>query len=98
METTCNEAFIKEYQTDLNRTLTNHPEIETTNYLDGLPKELLTKIFRLRPLSLFIPQKFGGREAETHHRLALLEASSYESIAVGLMMGINGALFLEPVT
>jgi alkylation response protein AidB-like acyl-CoA dehydrogenase len=98
METTCNEAFIKEYQTDLNRTLTNHPEIETTNYLDGLPKELLTKIFRLRPLSLFIPQKFGGRGGETHHRLALLEASSYESIAVGLLMGINGSLFLEPVT
>ncbi len=97
METTCKDTFIREYQAELNNILTVHPEIETTNYLDGLPKELLSKIFQLRPLSMFIPQRFGGRGGEPYHRLALLEAASYESLAVGLMMGINGSLFLEPV-
>lgn len=92
------EAFIKAYQAELKNILAVHPEIETTNYLQGLPRKLLEEILRSQPLSLFIPESFGGRGAETYQRLALLEAVSYESIAVGLMMGINGSLFLEPVT
>lgn len=98
MENQSIDTFICEYQADLRNVLANHPEIETTNYLHGLPGELLEKVLRLQPLSLFIPKNSGGREGDTHHRLALLEAISYESIAVGLMMGINGSLFLEPVT
>lgn len=98
MEAKSNEAFINRYQTELREILATHPEIETTNYLHGLPKDLLTKILSLQPLSLFIPEKFGGREGEPYQRLGMLEAISYESIAVGLMMGINGSLFLEPVT
>jgi alkylation response protein AidB-like acyl-CoA dehydrogenase len=92
------ESFINECQVVLRNVLTTYPEIETTNYLQGLPKELIEKIFRLQPLSLFIPENYGGRGGAPHHRLALLEAISYESIAVGLMMGINGSLFLEPVS
>ncbi|MGI9538069.1 MAG: acyl-CoA dehydrogenase family protein [Desulfocapsaceae bacterium] len=98
MENQNTERFIEEYQTDLKNVLATHPEIETTNYIRGLPRDLLGKVLRLQPLSLFIPARFGGREGDTHHRLGLLEATSYESIAVGLMMGINGSLFLEPVT
>lgn len=92
------DTFIRESQVALKDVLTNHPEIETTNYLQGIPKELIEKIFQLQPLSLFIPEAFGGRGGSAHHRLALLEAVSYESIGVGLMMGINGSLFLEPVS
>ena len=92
------ESFINECQLVLRNVLATNPEIETTNYLQGLPKELIEKVFRLQPLSLFIPERYGGRGGATHHRLALLEAVSYESIAVGLMMGINGSLFLEPVS
>ena len=92
------ELFIEECRAALRDVLSAYPEIETTNHLQGLPKELLEKIFRLQPLSLFIPDSSGGRGGNTRHRLALLEAVSYESIAVGLMMGINGSLFLEPVS
>lgn len=98
MEKQSLETFINDCQVVLKDVLTTYPEIETTNYLQGLPRELLGKIFRLQPLSLFIPEHYGGRGGETRHRLALLEAVSYESIAVGLMMGINGSLFLEPVS
>lgn len=97
MEKQTTESFINECQVALKSVLTAYPEVETTNYLQGLPKELIEKIFRLHPLSLFIPENCGGRGGATHHRLALLEAISYESLAVGLMMGINGSLFLEPV-
>ena len=98
MEEQNHDSFIQECQAVLREVLSTYPEIETTNYIQGLPKELLEKIFRPQPLSLFIPQSYGGRGGQTYQRLALLEAMSYESIAVGLMMGINGSLFLEPVT
>lgn len=98
METTGRENFIEAYQLELRNVLSTYPEIETTNHLHGLPGMYLEKLLSLRPQSLFIPKKFGGRGGETHHCLALLEAASYESIAVGLMLGINGSLFLEPVT
>ncbi len=98
MENQSLATFIHEYQAELRTILAAHPEIETTNHIQGLPKDLLAKICRMQPLSLFIPERCGGRGGHTLHRLALLEAVSYESIAVGLMMGINGSLFLEPVT
>ena len=91
MENKNTESFIKDCQVALRNALVTHPEIETTNHLQGLPKELIEKIFRPQPLSLFIPESY------VLDRLALLEAISYESLAVGLMMGINGSLFLEPV-
>jgi alkylation response protein AidB-like acyl-CoA dehydrogenase len=92
------KSFINECQVALRNALTTYPEIETTNYLQGLPKELVKKIFGVQPLSLFIPKSYGGRGGSVQDRLALLEAISYESLAVGLMMGINGSLFLEPVS
>jgi alkylation response protein AidB-like acyl-CoA dehydrogenase len=49
------------------------------------------------PLSVFIPEEYGGRGIKTHEALSMLEASSYESLPLSLMMGINGALFLQPV-
>ena len=72
------ETFIDECQMALRNALATYPEIETTNYLQGLPKELVEKIFRLQPLSLFIPGSYGGRDGSAQDRLALLEEISYE--------------------
>ncbi len=91
------ETFIQEFQQELRNILAENPEIETFNHLEGLPRHLLNKILAPNPLSVFIPSKYGGRGDNPAHCLSLLEASAYESIAVGLMMGINGSLFLEPV-
>ncbi|HLR76416.1 MAG TPA: acyl-CoA dehydrogenase family protein, partial [Balneolaceae bacterium] len=62
-----------------------------------LPDEAYDEIRSCSPLSVFIPEKYGGRGAKTREVLAVLEASSYESLPLSLMMGINGALFLQPV-
>jgi len=91
------ETFILEYQHELRNIIAEHPEIETTNYIEGLPRHLLDKILTPVPLSVFIPSKYGGRGDYPAHCLSLLEATAYESIAVALMIGINGSLFLEPV-
>ncbi len=92
-----NEQFIDNFQQNLRSTLSEHPEIETVNHIEGLPGHLLGKILRQNPLSIYIPTEFGGRGDNPVDCLSLLEAASYESIAVGLMMGISGSLFLEPV-
>lgn len=63
----------------------------------GLPPEFLNKILECDPLSVFIPGEYGGRGSKTHETLSMLETSSYFSLPLSLMMGINGALFLLPV-
>jgi alkylation response protein AidB-like acyl-CoA dehydrogenase len=49
-------------------------------------------------LSVFIPERFGGRGQHVHECLSVLEACSYESLPLSLVAGINGALFLQPVS
>jgi len=91
------ETFIREYQQELRDILAENPEIETVNHLEGIPRQFLNKIFAPQPLSIFIPSAFEGRGDKPIHCLSLLEATAYESIAVALMIGICGSLFLEPV-
>ncbi len=63
----------------------------------GLPPFVLREIMEVNPLSIGIPKEYGGRGALVHENLALLEAASYESLALSLTFGINSALFLQPV-
>ena len=51
-----------------------------------------------RPLAAFIPTEFGGRGQNTDECLAVLEELSYASLPLSLIAGINGALFLQPLS
>lgn len=92
-----NKTFIAKFQSDLREYLSRYPEIETVNHIQGLPRNHLNNILASNPLSIFIPTEYGGRGDKPADCLALLEATAYESLAAGLMMGISGSLFLEPV-
>ena len=72
--------------------------IETTNHIQGLPRPQLNRILEMNPLSVFIPEEYGGEGDIPSQCLSILESAAYESIAVALMLGINGSLFLEPVS
>ncbi len=63
----------------------------------GLPPFVLREIMDTNPLSIGIPTEYGGRGSIMRENLALLEAASYESLALSLTFGINSALFLQPV-
>ena len=91
------EKFIREFHQKLRNILAQNPEIETVNHQQGIPRHFLNKILAPKPLSIFIPSEYGGQGGKTIHCLSLLEATAYESIAVALMIGITGSLFLEPV-
>lgn len=64
----------------------------------GMPDGFLDRVMEAKPLSVFIPERFGGRGQHVHECLAMLETCSYQSLPLSLAMGINGALFLQPVS
>ena len=51
-----------------------------------------------RPLAAFIPEAHGGRGQNTAECLTVLEELSYASLPLSLIAGINGALFLQPLS
>lgn len=63
----------------------------------GLPPYMLREVQSMTPLSVCIPEAYGGRGVNPAEYQSLLEAASYESLALSLTIGINGALFLQPV-
>lgn len=62
------------------------------------PRRLFSQAGHETPLGVFIPSRFEGRGQHVHECLAVLEACSYESLPLSLVVGINGALFLQPVS
>ncbi len=89
--------FINHYKSKLHSLFNVEDDIDEISVSRGLPDDIFDEVMECKPLSVFIPEEYGGRGAETHEALAMLEASSYESLPLSLMMGINGALFLQPV-
>ncbi len=62
----------------------------------SLPPFVMEEIRSCDPLSVYVPKRYGGRGGHIHEGLGILAASSYESLALSLTLGINGALFLQP--
>lgn len=63
----------------------------------GMPPFVMREIMELNPLAVGIPSQYGGRGCKMEECIALLAATSYESLALSLTFGINSALFLQPV-
>ncbi len=76
-------------------------EIDYTNTINskrGVPNSVLKEIMTLHPLSVIIPKEFGGRGGRIDENLLMTSAAAYESLAFSLTLGINSALFLQPVS
>lgn len=89
--------FLAGYTEVLNRVF-RADDAERIHLSRGLPPSMLRSILAQRPLSVFIPSEYGGRGEKVEECLAVLEASAYESLAMSLTVGINGALFLQPLS
>lgn len=89
--------FLSDYRERLSELFNernNEDELVTTR---GLPPYVLRKVLECNPLSAFIPSEYGGRGCVTKEAMSMLQTTSYQSLPLSLMMGINGALFLQPV-
>ncbi|TVR73800.1 MAG: acyl-CoA dehydrogenase [Spirochaetaceae bacterium] len=94
---TTRDAFLSELQDRLKSVFSTHyTDAHATER--GMPEGFLETVMEAAPLSVFIPERFGGRGQRVEECLAMLETCSYESLPLSLAMGINGALFLQPLT
>jgi len=91
------ESFLNRYKTKLASIFNKEMETNKSTLSRGISSQSLSEILNITPLAAFIPSRYGGYGGETSEALAMLEASSYESLPLSLMMGINGALFLQPI-
>lgn len=91
------EAFLDRYRADLHHAFHVRSDIDQLSLKRGVPPHVMRQIRASDPLSVYIPAEYGGRGGHIHEGLAVLAASSYESLALSLTFGINWALFLQPV-
>lgn len=63
----------------------------------GLPPYAMREILAADPMLAFIPEAYGGRGGHVHEGIDVVSAASYESLALGLTLGINWGLFLQPL-
>lgn len=91
------QKFLEDYKKKLSDIFSERKDAKDNTLIRGIEDDTLNEILDLSPLASFIPSEYGGYGGHTAEALSMLEASSYESLPLSLMMGINGALFLQPV-
>jgi alkylation response protein AidB-like acyl-CoA dehydrogenase len=100
MNTSGEESFA-DFLSAFNKTLQSvfyeRDNIEIFIQTRGFPALVLRDIMAKKPLSVAIPSEFGGRGVKVKECLGILDAASYESLPLCLTLGINIALFLQPV-
>ena len=89
--------YLKKFKSILQTVFHDENDINLMSIQRGMQPEVLQKIMSCQPMSLVIPVEYGGRGGNVQENLQLLSAASYESLALSLTMGINSALFLQPV-
>jgi alkylation response protein AidB-like acyl-CoA dehydrogenase len=99
--------FLAGYRERLAHVFDQRVDLDRLNQTRGIPAFALDALRQDRaapglsanadPLSVYIPTQYGGRGGHIEEGLAMLEATGYESLPLSLMMGINGALFLQPL-
>ncbi|MFP9119082.1 acyl-CoA dehydrogenase family protein [Flavobacterium sp. RNTU_13] len=91
------ENFERRFKERLHTLFYNEGNINSLSLERGLPGNIWEGIMETIPLSVAIPEKFGGRGLSVKECLSVLSAASYESLPLSLTFGINIALFLEPL-
>lgn len=92
------ETFRDAFRKKLRKVFTMRGDFDAISTQRGLPPFMMREIQSITPLSVFIPEEYGGRGGHVHECQAILATASYESLALSLTLGINGALFLQPLT
>jgi len=92
------ETFRESFRETLDNVFSRRADFDQLSTRRGLPPFVMREIQSHTPLSVFIPEEYGGRGGHVHECQAILAAASYESLGLSLTLGINGALFLQPLT
>ena len=91
------ETFRDAFREKLENVFTRRADFNKLSTSRGLPPFAMREIQSLTPLSTFVPEEYGGRGGHVHECQAILATASYHSLSLSLTLGINGALFLQPL-
>ncbi|WP_075591421.1 acyl-CoA dehydrogenase [Labilibacter marinus] len=89
--------YLNSFKDTLKSVFYQRDNIEQFIQKRGFPALVLRDIMAKNPLSVGIPEEYGGRGVKMKECLGMMDAASYESLPLSLTFGINIALFLEPV-
>jgi alkylation response protein AidB-like acyl-CoA dehydrogenase len=90
--------FLEHFRSTLDQVFSSTASIRNIGINRGMPPLAMRDILECRPLSVFIPEQYNGRGGHVKECLSVLETASYQSLPLSLMIGINGALFLQPLS
>ncbi len=90
--------FLQAFKASLRNVFHNREDFDKLSINRGLPPYVLRDIMACSPFTTFIQSEHGGRGGQISEGIALIEAASYESLALALIFGINWALFVQPVS
>ncbi len=90
-------SYLNSFTESLKNIFSGEPYSLDLNFNRGLSRQYQRQIMTSKPLAPFIPNEYGGRGVDMKECLSILETSSYQSLPLSLMLGINGGLFLQPV-
>ena len=85
--------FIQSFEKTLKSVFYERDDISKFSLKRGCPPLVIREIMSGSPLSVAIPENYGGRGLKVKQCLGILSAAAYESLALSLTFGINIALF-----
>ncbi len=91
------ETFLEKFRARMKAVFHDRADIDQMATKRGMPPFVMREMMSLNPLAIGIPEEYGGRGCRMEENIALLAEASYESLALSLTLGINSALFLQPV-
>lgn len=91
------DSFLSSFKSTLSNLFSDEDRQYDLHVKRGIPQDMLGTIMSEAPLRAFIPEQYNGRGVHISECLSVLDACSYQSLPLSLMMGINGGLFLQPV-
>ncbi len=92
------QKYINRLQNTLQFLMRERMDQNRQNLQRGIPPFFLKEFLAAKPVDVSISREYGGRGANPEEILAVLDTVAYESLPLGLIMGINGALFAEPMS
>lgn len=91
------DLFLDDFRSRSRHAYRVRADINQLSTKRGMPPFVMREVMSGNPLSVNIPEEYGGRGGSVKEMLAMLSAASYESLALSLTLGINSALFLQPL-
>lgn len=89
--------FLQNFRNKLDSVFHQRTNQDVLGTQRGMPPYVMREILSADPFLAFIPETYGGRGGHVHEGIDVISAASYESLALGLTLGINWALFLQPL-